>query len=47
MNDNLEDYDIYDQNGEYIGSIQMVEDADASNMPTELEINGVVYKPQF
>ena len=43
----LDDYDVYDQDGVYIGSIEMPENADSSNMPTELEINGVVYKPQF
>jgi hypothetical protein len=43
----FEDYDVYDQDGQYVGSIEMPENADSSNMPTELEINGVVYKPQF
>lgn len=43
----FEDYDVYDQDGQYVGSIAMPENAYPKDMPTELEINGVVYKPQF
>jgi len=43
----LDDYDVYDEDGDCIGSIEMPIDATSSNMPKELEINGVVYKPQF
>ena len=46
MND-TEDYDVYDENGIFIGSVELVENASAENMPKELEINGVIYVAQF
>lgn len=40
----LEDYDVYNHDtGEYLGSIEMVTNADADEMPESLEINGVCY----
>ena len=36
----LEEYDVYDENGEYIGSVMLPENAD---MPKVIEINGFKY----
>ena len=41
-------YDVFDEGGVQIGEIEIDEVInDAQDMPQELEINGIVYKPQF
>lgn len=43
----MEDYDVYNaDSGEYMGSIEMKEDATTDDMPNCLEINGVYYKTE-
>ena len=44
MND---DYDVYNgDTGEYIGSVELPEDATTDQMPDFLEINGVSYRAE-
>lgn len=43
--------DVYNEEGQYIGNIEIATsnavDIPCEDMPQELEINGIVYTPQF
>jgi hypothetical protein len=44
LNEDKDDFDVYDaESGEYLGSIELLQDATADQMPNSLEINGVEY----
>jgi hypothetical protein len=44
LDESMDDYDVYDNDtGEYVGSIELPENASAADMPDSLEINGIEY----
>lgn len=47
LDDSMDDYDVYNTDtGEYIGSVELPENAKAQDMPDSLEINGIEYIAQ-
>jgi hypothetical protein len=44
LDESMDDYDVYDNDtGEFLGSIELPENASAHDIPDSLEINGIEY----
>jgi hypothetical protein len=44
LDESMDDYDVYNNDtGEFLGSIELPENASAHDMPDSLEINGIEY----